>query len=284
MLKSVSKLVIFNWLFISNAYLTFPRIFSLRHVQSSPLRFAENLILKTQVLVKNLSMTQTDINVIPQAKKEYSFVQDDMRPYAMKLHTRDQAPKEGQKPAQKPFTQWIPSRLNYLQFLVDSLIVYEALEEIVHLYPVLEPLRKTGLERSEALKKDIQWMLQFDASIKEVPKSSDNGMAYAVFLRKMAKENMPKFICHYYNHYFAHTAGGRMIGKRMSDQLLDGETLNFYKWETEDVKELLNQARIKIDVIANSWTPEEKQDCLEETLACFKYGGSLLTPLNPPAN
>ena len=51
----------------------------------------------------------------------------------------------------------------------------------------------------------------------------------------MASESIPKFMCHYYNHYFAHTAGGRMIGRRMADKLLDGNTLKFYQWEG-DVK------------------------------------------------
>ena len=40
----------------------------------------------------------------------------------------------------------------------------------------------------------------------------------------------PAFVCHFYNQYFAHTAGGLMIGKKMSDALLDGRTLEFYKW------------------------------------------------------
>ena len=39
---------------------------------------------------------------------------------AMKLHTRDQAPKEGQQPAEKPVSKWEPGREEYLQFLVDS--------------------------------------------------------------------------------------------------------------------------------------------------------------------
>jgi heme oxygenase len=38
----------------------------------------------------------------------------------MKLHTRDQAPKEGQQPAEKPVSKWEPGREEYLQFLVDS--------------------------------------------------------------------------------------------------------------------------------------------------------------------
>ena len=45
----------------------------------------------------------------------------DVRPgAAMKLHTRDQAPKEGQQPAEKPVAKWEPGRAEYLQFLVDS--------------------------------------------------------------------------------------------------------------------------------------------------------------------
>lgn len=63
-----------------------------------------------------------------------SFVQNEMRSYAMKLHTRDQAPREGQQKAEKPFTVWEPKRDNYLQFLVDSLVVYETLDNIVARY------------------------------------------------------------------------------------------------------------------------------------------------------
>ncbi len=63
--------------------------------------------------------------------KEYSFVQNDMRKAAMMLHTRDQAPKEGQQKALTPFTRWEPTRSDYMQFLVDSLEVYQALEDIV---------------------------------------------------------------------------------------------------------------------------------------------------------
>lgn len=34
-------------------------------------------------------------------------------------------------------------------------------------------------------------------------------------LEKMAEESkVEPFVCHFYNHYFAHTAGGLMIGKR----------------------------------------------------------------------
>lgn len=42
-------------------------------------------------------------------------------------------------------------------------------------------------------------------------------------------KSLPAFVCHYYNHYFAHTAGGRMIGKKMAAMLLDGHELHFYQ-------------------------------------------------------
>lgn len=216
------------------------------------------------------------------SNKPYSFVQDEMRPYAMKLHTRDQAPKEGQQKAQTPFTKWQPSRANYLQFLVDSLVVYEAFDAITQKYDLLAPLRHTGLERSNALKEDIKWMTQYDTTL-SVPPVSTAGTDYVAVLHRIAADSMPKFLCHYYNHYFAHTAGGRMIGAKMADLLLESKVLHFYQWEG-DVKVLLEETRRKIDDIAVNWTSEEKQACLEETMATFQYGGSLMASMRPPSS
>lgn len=59
---------------------------------------------------------------------------EEMRFVAMKLHTREQAPKEGEKkpePEQKPMAQWQPTVEGYLRFLVESKAVYDAMEEIV---------------------------------------------------------------------------------------------------------------------------------------------------------
>lgn len=228
------------------------------------------------------SMTQDATVDVNKANKPYSFVQDEMRPYAMKLHTRDQAPKEGQQKAQTPFTKWQPSRANYLQFLVDSLEVYQTLDEITQKYDVLTPLRVTGLERSQALKEDIAWMLQYDSTLSS-PQVSSAAKEYSTFLNRIVAESMPKFICHYYNHYFAHTAGGRMIGAKMAELLLESKVLKFYQWDG-DVKALLEETRNKIDQIASQWGAEEKQSCLEETLATFHYGGSLMSSMKPPSS
>ena len=92
-----------------------------------------------------------------------SFVQGEMRRVAMKLHTRDQAPKEGQKENKgKKFSEWTPSRAGYLQFLVDSRAVYTTFDEVVASREEYAALRQTGLERTAALDTDIKWMVTTD--------------------------------------------------------------------------------------------------------------------------
>ena len=48
-------------------------------------------------------------------------------------------------------------------------------------------------------------------------------------LQELATAAPPAFLCHYYNIYFAHTAGGRMIGAKVASMILDGAELAFYK-------------------------------------------------------
>ena len=83
-------------------------------------------------------------------------------------------------------------------------------------------------------------------------------------------------MCHYYNVYFAHTAGGLMIGKKVSDICLDGKTLEFYKWREGNVREFLNVVKENINVVAESWSDVERKECLEETPVCFQRAGQLL--------
>jgi len=105
----------------------------------------------------------------------YSFVQDEMRKYAMKLHTKDQSPKEGEQKAQIPFTKWEPERSHYAQFLIDSLEVYQAMDEIVAANPVLaEKFANTGLERTESIKQSLKWMTEFDPTLK-MPECGEAG-------------------------------------------------------------------------------------------------------------
>lgn len=65
-------------------------------------------------------------------------------------------------------------------------------------------------------------------------------MSLCRLLQRLAKEDPQAFLCHFYNIYFAHSAGGRMIGKKVSEMCLDGAELQFYKYEG-DLKDLLEK-------------------------------------------
>lgn len=199
---------------------------------------------------------------------------EEMRFVAMKLHTRDVA-KEGKKePDAQPIGKWEPTIEGYLKFLVDSKVVYDTLEDVVQkaTYPAYAEFRNTGLERSEKLAKDLEWFRQQGHII---PEPSSPGLSYSKHLQELSEKDPPAFLCHFYNVYFAHTAGGRMIGRKVAEKILDGRELEFYKWE-EDLTTLLNRVREKINLVAEGWSREEKNHCLEETEKSFDYSGKLL--------
>jgi len=118
-----------------------------------------------------------------------------------------------------------------------------------------------------------------------VPAVGEQGTTYAAMLRSMVEAGRTEaFVCHFYNTYFAHTAGGRMIGKKMSDMLLDGKKLEFYTWAAGNVdKELLPKLRAAIDAMVATWDREQKDLCLAETADSFRYGGALLQHISRPA-
>lgn len=231
---------------------------------------------KTPTLKKMVITSATTAAEKP--KKRYpgeakGFVEE-MRFVAMKLHTKDQA-KEGEKePQDKPVAKWEPAVEGYLKFLVDSKLVYDTLEGIVDKadFPEYAEFRNTGLERSEGLAKDLKW---FEEQGHAIPEPSSPGLEYAKKLEELSKTDPQAFICHFYNIYFAHSAGGRMIGRKVAEKILNGKELEFYKWEGE-LSQLLQNVREKLNRVAESWTREEKNHCLEETEKSFKYSGDIL--------
>lgn len=201
----------------------------------------------------------------------------------MSLHTKEQAPSEGKAEQPKERPPWEPSKEGYLQFLLESREVYRAFESIMESGRVdyYKNFVDTGLERSSALDADIEYM-QKNFNLPEQTTTHDGpGQTYAAFLEQISVDSPPAFICHYYNHYFAHSAGGRMIGAQVSKAALDNWMGDFYKWDG-DIKELLNQVRKSINGIADTWTEEEKKRCIEETPNTFKYSGSLLGCISSP--
>ena len=200
---------------------------------------------------------------------------DELRQYAMKLHTREQAPAEGQAETAKEQKPFVPTKEGYLRFMEESKVVYDTFEDIVATNPTYESLRNNGLERGGPLTEDIEYAVTTWGLTPTEPHPDSPGSTYAALLRDLSTSSPPAFICHYYNYYFAHTAGGRMIGKQVSEAALDGWMGKFYKWEG-NVKDHLNKVRESLNTMAKSWSEEEKQACLEETPATFKASGSLL--------
>ena len=65
-----------------------------------------------------------------------------------------------------------------------------------------------------------------------------------------------------------------MIGKQMSKLLLNGEALEFYKWG-ENVNELKDSVKGKIEELAKSWNRKERDSCIDATAAAFMGGGGI---------
>ncbi|XP_071729523.1 heme oxygenase 1, chloroplastic-like [Rutidosis leptorrhynchoides] len=246
---------------------------------ANPTKISNLFVLKSKKLaVVVVAAAGTTAAAEEKSKKKYpgegkGFVEE-MRFVAMKLHTKDQA-KEGEKEAQdKPLPKWEPTVEGYLKFLVDSKLVYDTLEKIVDRadYPEYAEFRNTGLERAECLAKDLAWFKEQGHSI---PEPSSPGLDYSAYVEELSKKDPQAFICHFYNTYFAHSAGGRMIGKKVSEKVINGKELEFYKWDG-DLSQLLQNVRDKLNKVAEDWTREEKNHCLEETEKSFKFSGEIL--------
>lgn len=201
------------------------------------------------------------------------FIETELRGQAMKLHTRSQSPKEGQATEEKQAERYTPTYEDYLKFLADSQNIFQAFEDVVNELDELAVFRDTGLERVVGLEKDIEFMVS-EYNV-ERPAVGNPGLSYAEEIRAFGKEKKtPEFMCHFYNYYFAHTAGGRMIGKQMSALLLDKKTLEFYKWDG-DLNAIKTKVKDDIEEMVSHWSREEKDSCVNETAGAFRGGGAV---------
>ena len=70
---------------------------------------------------------------VAEAEAPVGFIDGELRGAAMRLHTKAQAPREGQAPEpSQPKEKHVTTLDDYLHFLVDSKAVYEAFEEVVN--------------------------------------------------------------------------------------------------------------------------------------------------------
>ncbi|KAI3919339.1 hypothetical protein MKX01_038968 [Papaver californicum] len=170
---------------------------------------------------------------------------------------------------------WIPSIEGFVKYLVNSNLVFETLERVVYESEdvAYAYFRRTGLERSEGLRKDLEWFQQ-QYNI-EIPPPSNPGVSYAEYLEDLAEKSPPLFLCHFYNIYFAHISGGQVISKQVSERLLEGRELEFYRWEGES-PELLKAVRENLNKLGEHWTRDEKNKCLREAAKSFRLLGQIV--------
>ena len=205
-----------------------------------------------------------------------------MRTAAMALHSRPPpkaaaaAPAAGEKkPKGAPMMQvgaWSPPREAFVQYLVDSLHVYAEFERLILTRPLLAgALHGVGLSRHAQLEADLAAL-----GVGGAADASATARGYALAVRDAVERGgAPAFACHYYNFYFAHTAGGKMIGRRMQD--LFGLELGFYMdYPRGGVDECVARGKAALEELARGWTDDERAICTAETAVAFKGGGSLL--------
>lgn len=200
---------------------------------------------------------------------------EDLKNAAMNLHTKDQSASGGQE-APKKRPEFVPTKEGYLRYLIDSRVVFSTLEDIVRDNETLSKLKDNGLERTSALDKDIAFLSEMDVQPAGYEGESSPGTEYARYLKALSEDNLPGFICHYYNTYFAHTAGGRMIGKAVSNKILDGAKLDFYHAYPKSVSKLMTPVKESLEDIAVDWSEEERKSCVNETGKAFKYAGQVM--------
>merc|ERR1719387_3258664 len=114
------------------------------------------------------------------------FVQE-MKDVAMKLHTREQAPKGTAEQSSAP-RKFEPTREGYLSFLVESKVVFDMLEGIMAeaSNPSYVSFQNTGLERSAKLEQDIAHLAKEYSLEVPVAAADGPGQTYAELLKKLA--------------------------------------------------------------------------------------------------
>ncbi|XP_075511499.1 putative inactive heme oxygenase 2, chloroplastic [Primulina tabacum] len=169
---------------------------------------------------------------------------------------------------------WEPSMEGFLKYLADSKLVFYTIEHIVDESSDVSYVyfRKTGLERSDGLSKDLEW-LRLQGNV--IPQPSYPGTMYAQYLKELSEKSRPLFLSHFYNIYFSHIAGGQVIAKQVSERLLEGRELEFYRWEG-DAEELLRGVREKLNALGEHWSRDEKNRCLRETTKTFRFLGQIV--------
>ena len=208
----------------------------------------------------------------------YEFCDKDLRGAAMKLHKRSKESSREDKVDTNVKGISGCTLQNYRCFLETSLQVYQALEDVTSKDERYLSLMEGGHARVKGIKADLQHFDQIGVTAGPDTGPDEVGQEYAQFLTDLSRSSPPRFLCHYYNHYFAHTAGGMQIGNSLRSSILQGRQLEFYKYPGS-VRDVMDDLKLRIDEMYETMSEEEKELAREETGNCFGYGGRVLGSL-----
>ncbi|EEF52449.1 conserved hypothetical protein [Ricinus communis] len=199
-----------------------------------------------------------------------SISSDDENDVVSNKEEKEESEGEGEGEGER----WVANMEGFVKYLVNSKLVFDTVERIVDKSDDVSYtyFRRTGMERSAGLAQDLEWLSQQDIMI---PEPSTPGVSYAKYLEELAEKNAPLFLCHFYNIYFSHLAGGQVIGRQVSEELLEGRELEFYRWEG-DAQELLKGVRDNLNMLGEHWSRDVKNKCLKEATKSFRYLGQIV--------
>ncbi|KAK4387550.1 putative inactive heme oxygenase 2, chloroplastic [Sesamum angolense] len=198
---------------------------------------------------------------------------------------------------------WRPSMEGFLKYLVDSELVFSTVERIVDESSDVSYVyfRKTGLERSDCISRDLKWLSEQGNVI---PEPSNPGITYVQYLEELAEKTPPLFLCHFYNIYFSHIAGGQVIAKqdnctgfcivvqkpclRFSSACYIGfaiclkEAIRRKRTGVLPMggrcRRVVERVREKLNALGEHWSRDEKNKCLREATKAFRFLGQMVSP------
>lgn len=171
------------------------------------------------------------------------------------------------------------SKQEYIQYLADLKLVYQALEEGLQAncqIPEIQSLYDHKINRAEMLNADLK---SFQAE-KIAPSSS--AQSYVRHLQELSRRAPMLLLAHAYVRYMGDLSGGRML-KKFVEQLFPGEHVAFYNF---DVLFGENASGSKFVEYKNWWKDQldqmqfsssEQLGLIQEAKKAFEYAGNMLS-------
>ncbi|MBS1697607.1 MAG: biliverdin-producing heme oxygenase [Actinobacteria bacterium] len=172
---------------------------------------------------------------------------------------------------------------DYTDLVAQHWFMYEALEEAsaqLAADPALAALHPKGLERRDALERDLAHLLgaQWRARIAALPATA----AYAARIRAVAAEGwIAGIVAHHYTRYLGDLSGGQLIARRTAAQFgFDGDGVAFYDFaELGDPAAFKDAYRAVLDDFGATLDEDEQRRMLDEVRTAYRFNTEVFLDL-----